>query len=137
MEPHIGFDFDQVERNLGEIKDEVEQLTPKEVDAALKLVRMILEWQWQNGSFKAGGLATRSVVCCWILLGDIRRGKNGKELRKQCDVSSVAGIHPHAFNKWLTDFKRTFGGMLGSSINDLPGFTNHGAKSFRKKIKSK
>lgn len=98
----VQFDETHVERALGEFHEELEQFTPQEIEAALKVNKALLTWVWQNGNVRANGLGVRAAVLCWVFLEDVKK-------MKQSELSKVIGkSHRQSLNRWVMNFRDKF-----------------------------
>lgn len=102
--PSEEFDYATVEKNLSGRKMDEEDLssfTEEEVDRALKVFQVLLEWVWQNGMKNPDGVKIRAIIVCWIFLKEIRpmsltQMARGFDLKKQ------------SLGRWVDIFKRKF-----------------------------
>jgi hypothetical protein len=73
----VEFDYDEVSRRLEEdLFDpddrELDSLTPQEAEKALKCIRWIVRWLWQDGMKNTDGLTIRAILVCWIFIEELR-----------------------------------------------------------------
>lgn len=102
------FDYDLVERRLAEdlsspeLREELSQLTPEEVEAGLKLFRCLVRWLWQNGMRNPNGLTIRAILVCWIFV---------EELHPMTLTQMARGFgcrHKQSLGRWMDAFKLQF-----------------------------
>lgn len=97
------FDYDPIDKNVFRVRDQKEltELTPEEVEKGLKVVRVMLQWIWQDGMKNVDGVKVRAIIVCWIFL---------KELRtlSMTDVATGYGLHKQSLGRWVDQFKRKF-----------------------------
>lgn len=99
--PSEDFDYESVDKNLfGKNADaELSQFTQEEIDRALKVLQILLEWIWQDGKKNAGGVKIRAIIVCWIFLKELRpmtltQMARGYDLKKQ------------SLGRWVDSFKK-------------------------------
>jgi hypothetical protein len=98
-----GFDYDEVDKNVFayEPESDLEEFTPDEMEAALKVLRVLLQWIWQGGMKNPNGIMLRAIIICWIFL---------KELRPMTltEVATGFGKKKQSLGRWVKDFKQRF-----------------------------
>lgn len=101
--PTADFDYEAVDTNLfGENSAaDLCELTQEEVDRAIKVLRVLLQWVWQNGMKNVDGLKIRSIIMCWIFL---------KELRPLTltQLATGFGLKKQSVGRWVDQFKKDF-----------------------------
>ena len=100
--PAEEFDYASVERELfGNFEGTPAELTPADVDRALRIVRIVLSWIWQSGMKNAEGLKIRAIIICWIFL---------KELRPMSltELARGFGMKKQSLGRWHDQFKESF-----------------------------
>jgi hypothetical protein len=100
--PAIEFDYAAVEHNLfGESPESISEFSQEEVDRALKVLRTLLQWIWQDGMKNADGLKLRGIIVCWIFL---------KELRPLTLTELACGfdLKKQSLGRWVDEFKLDF-----------------------------
>lgn len=99
--PTTEFDYEALDRDLfGENPEaDLSQFTQEEVDRALKVLRVLLQWIWQNGMKNVDGLKIRSIIICWIFL---------KELRPLTltQLATGFGLKKQSVGRWVDQFKK-------------------------------
>jgi hypothetical protein len=101
--PVCQFDYDAVDQAVFGFAGDEEQneLTQEQVNGAVLMLRLLLNWVWQDGMKNPDGLQLRSMVICWVFL---------KELRPM-QLSELArgfGKKKQSLGRWVDDFKRRF-----------------------------
>lgn len=81
--------------------EELASLTPKEMDAALKVLERILSWIWQNGMKNPEGLQIRAMIACWIFLKHL----SAMELS---ELARGFKKKKQSIGRWHDQFKRDF-----------------------------
>jgi hypothetical protein len=101
--PTTEFDYDAVDQDLFDIRPESDltELTPQEMEAALKGLRVLLQWTWQSGMKNPDGVKIRAIIMCWIFL---------KELRPLTltQLARGYGLKKQSLGRWVDDFKVKF-----------------------------
>lgn len=98
----VQFDAEAIERNLGELRDEMEGLNPEEIEANLKMLKLFLGWAWQNGECRSNGLGVRLAVLCWVFLDDVKT-------MNQTELAKVIGKKDRqSLNRWVIVFRKYF-----------------------------
>lgn len=99
--PSEEFDYSTVEQNLfGQSAEGDEtELTEQDVDRALTVLRMLLQWIWQNGMKNPDGVKIRAIIVCWIFL---------KELRPMSLTQMARGfdLKKQSLGRWVDQFKK-------------------------------
>lgn len=112
--PVQDFDYDAVDQNLfpGATREELEQLTQTEIDAALKLFRLLLSWIWQSGMKNPEGIQIRAILVCWIFM---------KELRPLTLTQMATGFgkKKQSLGRWHDNFKRRFPDIITPHMRPL------------------
>lgn len=97
------FDYGQIEGNLfgDNPESDLSQFSAAEVDRALQVLRVLLQWMWQNGMKNVDGVKIRAIIVCWIFLKELRpmtltQLGRGFKLKKQ------------SLGRWVDAFKRDF-----------------------------
>ena len=100
--PSTDFDWEAVERNLfTENPEDLSELSQEDIDRALKVLRVLLQWVWQNGMKNVDGLKIRAIIVCWIFL---------KELRPLTltQLATGFGLKKQSVGRWVDQFKKDF-----------------------------
>ncbi len=101
--PCTQFDYDQVDEDVFQHKPEsdLSEFTQEEIDRALVVLRVLLQWIWQSGMKNADGLQIRAIIVCWIFL---------KELRPLTltEMARGFGKKKQSLGRWVDQFKRLF-----------------------------
>src|SRR4051812_825066 len=112
--PSTEFDYDLVDQNLfgKDAESDLSQFTQEEVDRALKVLRVLLQWIWQNGMKNVDGLKIRAIIVCWIFL---------KELRP-LTLTQLAvgfGLKKQSVGRWFDRFKKDHRGIRTCHMRNL------------------
>lgn len=94
------FPYDLID-SVTETATETEQLSQREIDAALALQRTLLAWIWQSGPSNMDGVKIRAIVSCWIFLKPLRP-MSLTELAVGC------GMDKQSLGRWVENFKLMF-----------------------------
>jgi hypothetical protein len=101
--PATDIDYNAVDQNLFGETDEwdLKEITPKEADAAIRLMRALLAWIFQNGMKNTDGITLRAILICWIFL---------KELRplQLSELARGFGKDKQSLGRWHDQFKVDF-----------------------------
>lgn len=104
--PTVDFDFAKVDSNLSGIEPESDlaEISPEQIEAAVKALRVMLQWVWQSGMKNSDGVKIRAIIVCWIFL---------KELRSLSltDMANGYGLEKQSLGRWVDDFKKKFPGL--------------------------
>jgi hypothetical protein len=98
------FDFDAVERHLGELTTasrRVEHLTQAELDNAVATFQRLMQWIWQSGMRNDEGLKIRSIIACWVFLPELRP-------MTLTELARGFGKKKQSLGRWVHHFKRQF-----------------------------
>lgn len=97
------FDWDQVERELGSWSPESDltELTPQEMEAARRALKIILQWVFQNGSKNIQGVGIRAVIACSVFLEELHP-------LTETQLARGYGMHKQSIGRWVEDWKRCF-----------------------------
>jgi hypothetical protein len=96
----VDFDWDAVERSMGEIDEEKPGV--RDVEATLKAMEKLLLWLWQYSPSKTEGLEIRAAIVCWVGLRFLR-DKTLEDL-----ANGLGKQHKQSIGRWHDHFKRTF-----------------------------
>lgn len=107
-------DFDEIDRNAFDFEPESDltELSPQEMEAAIKVMRAILQWVWQSGMRNPNGVKIRSIIICWIFLKALR----------PLSLSQLArgyGMKKQSLGRWVDDFKRHFPAARTVHMRDI------------------
>jgi hypothetical protein len=101
--PIAEFDYASVELNLfGENPEaEIAEFSQEEIDRGIKVLRLLLQWIFQDGMKNADGLKIRAIISCWIFL---------KELRPLTLTELARGfqLDKQSIGRWVDKFKEDF-----------------------------
>ena len=96
-------DFDLVDEHVFGARPDVDlgMFSEEEIDRALTVLRVLLQWCWQDGMRNPQGLQIRASIMCWVFL---------KELRAMnlTELSTRFGQHKQSVARWVQQFKRAF-----------------------------
>lgn len=108
------FDFDTVQQNLfgDDPRSDLHGVTPAEIDRAIEVLRIMLQWIWQDGMKNVDGVKIRAIILCWIFL---------KELRplSLTQVARGFGLKKQSLGRWVDLFKRQFPDIKTSHMRNL------------------
>lgn len=112
--PSEEFNYEVIERNVfGQNPDaELSAFTQEEVDRALKVLRMLLEWIWQDGMKNADGVKIRAIIVCWIFLKELRP-MNLTEMARGFDLKK------QSLGRWVDQFKKDFPAVKTCHMRNL------------------
>ncbi len=99
--PVEDFDYSAVDKNLfgNDAETDLSKLSQQDVDRALTVLRVMLQWIWQNGMKNVDGVKIRAIIICWIFL---------KELRPLTltQLSRGFGLKKQSVGRWVDQFKK-------------------------------
>lgn len=95
------FDYNLFDGVREEVAAEAANLSPAEMETALKLFEHLLRWQWQSGMRNPDGVKIRAIICCWIFL---------KVLRPMTltQLAHHYGMDKQSLGRWVDQFKKDF-----------------------------
>jgi hypothetical protein len=99
--PTEQFNYDALDGYFGPDEEDLSDLTPEDVERALKLFRKLLRWVFQNGMKNAEGVKIRSIIMCWIFLEELRP-------LTLTDLAAGYGMDKQSFGRWVDIFKKDF-----------------------------
>jgi hypothetical protein len=77
------------------------ELSPEEIDRALKLFRSLVRWLWQDGMKNTEGLTIRSIIVCWIFIEELKG-------LSETEMARGFGRHKQSLGRWVEQFKKAF-----------------------------
>lgn len=99
----VDFDYGAVDKEVFnyEPESDLTEFTPMEMEAALKGLRVLLQWIFQNGMKNPDGVKIRAICICWVFL---------KELRPLTltELATGFGMKKQSLGRWVDDLKRRF-----------------------------
>ena len=101
LEPTTGFDFDSVDRNVFNVKDEENDVV--ELSEASRALGMIIQWACESKDIKLVGARVAALGC--LLYAD-HMPHNRTNLSA---IAEEAGCTKQCISKWLVDFREELG----------------------------
>lgn len=97
------FDYEAIDRNVFRVepKDDSDEFSAEEIDAACKVFTRLVEWIWQDGMKNVEGLQIRAIIVCWIFLSQLRP-------LTLTQMAAGFGKRKQSLGRWVDDFKRSF-----------------------------
>lgn len=97
------FDYDDIERKIfgADPKSELSQFSQEDIDGAVAVLRVLLQWIWQDGMKNADGLKIRAIICCWIFLHELRP-------LSLTELARGFNLEKQSLGRWFDVFKRKF-----------------------------
>lgn len=105
------FDYDILDRD--QPLDSPENLSPDQIDAVLRMFRLIAEWIWQDGMKNVEGLMIRASIACWVFIPHLH----------PLNLTQLArgfGKHKQSFGRWVDDWKRKFPQFVSPHMKTIP-----------------
>jgi hypothetical protein len=102
LTPITEFDYDAIDQNLFQIEpEELAGFTQREIDAASRLLSILLRWIWQDGMKNLNGMLIRTFIVCWIFIRELRP-------LTETDLARMAGKDKQSLGRWVVQFKTAF-----------------------------
>jgi leucine-zipper of insertion element IS481 len=103
IEPSVGFDYDEIDRNVFDVEDEEETVSFSDMAAALAL---IVGFACASPDLKLVGAR---IAAIGVLLDPINMPHNRRTL---ADIAREAGLSRACVSKWMIDFRDQIGTSL-------------------------
>ena len=95
------FDYEAVDEALGSPRDQLADYSQEDIDRALKVLEILLQWVWQKGKNNFDGLGIRAIIICWVCLKEVRP-------MTETELATGFGKPKQSFGRWIEQFKIFF-----------------------------
>ncbi len=100
-EPFVMPDFDAIDGEVFDREDSKLEMSPEEIEVALKMFRTMVEWQFQNGMSNPNGLKIRAIIVCWVFLERLHS-------MTLTEMARGFGMKKQSLGRWVDEFKIAF-----------------------------
>ena len=113
--PAAEFDYDAIDRTVFDFRkpdSDLEQFSAEDLERSVKGMQRLCEWIWQTGMKNPDGVKIRAIICCWVILPELRP-------LTLTQLARGYGLKKQSIGRWVDDFKRVFPRVQNAHMRKL------------------